>query len=1348
MGDNLWTTDRTFAERAQRPVYENRVHLFDKDSTGSYTLVFEATSLNAVAAQQIGQPVPINRTVALDSVDVQFTRNINPASLTAEDFTLTRNGTLVPISGTLTATAQGGGRYTVIGLGSSTAAFGDYELTLQGSGVTDEFGTAGAVGTVSTVWTMGERSPFVSIVRGVTPNSTINRPVDHLEFQFSFPVNPTTFTVADLSLSRNGGENLLLSSNGVSIRQLSDTRFRVEGLSSLTTSSGGYRFEVFAIGVTSPGGTAGSSNYDLAWTNDVAAPLAAINVRFAPDRGISNTDRRINDTVGTILGTLPDLNGTVTVYNLTTNRELGTATVIGDQFEAPVDLLVPGAHLIRVRVTDAAGNTADTTLNLFVDLTPPSIEKFSGQPLQPREQPIGDVFVHFTETIDPTGFTVADLSLTRNGGPNRIPGSGVSIRSTAIATQYIISGLGTLANEPGVYELLVNLPGIIDEFGNTGTANVSWALRGVSTTSDTVPPVSRVSALPTQSDQQFVVNWSGTDDTGITGYDIFVSVNGAAYTSWFTKTSLTSSVYSAGAGQSLRFYSMARDAAGNVEAIPGDPDAITTTFTPGSISGTLFHDRNADGQRQTNEEGLSGWTVFLDTDADGTLDTDERREVTTNTGTYSFAQLRPGTYTVAQVAPNGWQTLAAVTTTGSNAPVQVNAEVAAVNIGDNRAANLIGLDRLYSDDRLNDFTGRGVTIAVLDSGFTADSRFFDANVIAYQYDFVDNDSDASDPNGHGTAVAGMIAGTGNGVNGVSPGTRLVVLRVLDSRGRGDFARIEQALQWVLANADTFQIAAVNLSFADAAGYGVTAGRYGIGDELAALATRGIIAVAAAGNAHATVDGIAYPAADPNVIAVGAVYSGDTGSIQWRSGASDSSTAADRIVSFSQRGLSTDQVFAPGAFLTTSGISGLTTYSGTSLAAPQVAGLVALAQQAAREQLGRSLTLAEFRSILARTGQVIVDGDDEQDNVSNTGLAYRRINAAEVVEAVLNLTVVPATTTPTPIPTVAVAPTPSAEPVAAASSRQVVVQPGQAVTNIDQGFFRVATVDVSIYSDANGDGQRSEGEGGRPDVIAFLDTDGDGIRDTGERFITTNATGVASFDNLTPGEYRIGVELPNGQRLTQSVSSIRLNSGETASFGNVGLAPVADITPPTLTGTKIQNGETQRNRVNRMSWTFSESVNIPALIANGQITRAFKLVSFGTTAGSGGEVVVLNASQFQYDAISNTLTWSLDSFANGTPSLQDGYYQWQLYSNLVTDLAGNPMQGDAIVRTDLHRLAGDVTGQARVDDNSQQAVNNAIGTRSNMPNWDPSLDVDGDGIITARDRLAIARAKGNRLPARS
>lgn len=76
--------------------------------------------------------------------------------------------------------------------------------------------------------------------------------------------------------------------------------------------------------------------------------------------------------------------------------------------------------------------------------------------------------------------------------------------------------------------------------------------------------------------------------------------------------------------------------------------------TNAAISGTLWHDLNADGVKQTYEPLLPGWQVFIDLDSDGMYDVGEASTTTDASGNYSFTGLVPGTYQVAEVMPTGW----------------------------------------------------------------------------------------------------------------------------------------------------------------------------------------------------------------------------------------------------------------------------------------------------------------------------------------------------------------------------------------------------------------------------------------------------------------------------------------------------------------------------------------------------------------------------------------------------------------------------------------------------------------------------------------------------------------------
>lgn len=385
--------------------------------------------------------------------------------------------------------------------------------------------------------------------------------------------------------------------------------------------------------------------------------------------------------------------------------------------------------------------------------------------------------------------------------------------------------------------------------------------------------------------------------------------------------------------------------------------------------------------------------------------------------------------TLLSAAPDDSSALLAslgVTTTASNAPAALVAPASTLGprwsgsttspSPTNQAAHsLLRLDALRADSRFSTLTGRGFSSVILDTGINPAHSFFGpdrnsdgiADRIVYQYDFADNDPDATDRNGHGSNIAGLLASSDAGLPGIAPDANLIALKVFSDRGTGGFGAIESALQWVITNADRYNIASVNLSLGDGNAFTAHTELYGISDELAALSQLNIIVVAAAGNNYyslGSIPGIAYPAADPSVISVGAVIDRDLGSTRFADGAAANTSAPDRIAPFSQRWTGMD-IFAPGEKLTGAGPAAgaaTTTLSGTSQATPQIAGLAVLAQQLATQQLGRRLTTAEFRSLLTSSATTIVDGDDEDDNVSHTHATYRRADALALAQAITDL----------------------------------------------------------------------------------------------------------------------------------------------------------------------------------------------------------------------------------------------------------------------------------------------------------------------------------------------------------
>jgi subtilisin family serine protease len=221
--------------------------------------------------------------------------------------------------------------------------------------------------------------------------------------------------------------------------------------------------------------------------------------------------------------------------------------------------------------------------------------------------------------------------------------------------------------------------------------------------------------------------------------------------------------------------------------------------------------------------------------------------------------------------------LEGVTTTGSEAPIYLSTResLPLIEVDDFRSGN----PALDSDPRFVGINGRGFSAVIIDTGINLNHPFFGsdsnrdgiADRIIFNADYANHDRDATDFDGHGTNVASIVASQDITHPGVAPGASIVALKVFKDSGEGSFAYTEQALQWVLENAEERNIASVNLSLGDGGNYFTVQQLHGISDELAALARRGVIVASASGNSYFNFEaqGVQYPAADPNSLSVGA-----------------------------------------------------------------------------------------------------------------------------------------------------------------------------------------------------------------------------------------------------------------------------------------------------------------------------------------------------------------------------------------------------------------------------------------------------------------------------------------------
>ncbi len=302
---------------------------------------------------------------------------------------------------------------------------------------------------------------------------------------------------------------------------------------------------------------------------------------------------------------------------------------------------------------------------------------------------------------------------------------------------------------------------------------------------------------------------------------------------------------------------------------------------------------------------------------------------------------------------------------------------------------------LHEAWRLYGLRGQGQTVAVIDSGIAWDhvalgGGFGPGYRVVGGWDFTEeNDPNPYDdpPAGfHGTHIAGILAANDGQQFGVAPEVDLVALRVFNDRGVSQIEWVEQALQWIVDNKNSFAnpITTVNISVGGAWNSSDVPDFARFEDELKQLHDSNIIVVSSAGNGFQQYQspGLSYPAVSPYVIPVASVD--DSGLLSSFSQRHERAIAAP-----GQSILST----VPDHVLGKDGIvNDWSSASGTSMASPYVAGATVLVRQAMELAGVSPITVDSIYQHLMQTSDSIWD--------AVTQASYQRLNLGRAIEALL------------------------------------------------------------------------------------------------------------------------------------------------------------------------------------------------------------------------------------------------------------------------------------------------------------------------------------------------------------
>ena len=384
--------------------------------------------------------------------------------------------------------------------------------------------------------------------------------------------------------------------------------------------------------------------------------------------------------------------------------------------------------------------------------------------------------------------------------------------------------------------------------------------------------------------------------------------------------------------------------------------------------------------------------------------------------------------------------------------------------------NLWGLRKINMSSAWDQTTGNNVVVAVIDTGVDGNHPDLRANMTS-GWDFVNNDSDPNDDNGHGTHVAGIIGAVGNNaqkIPGVNWRVKIMAVKVLDGTGSGTVDNIAKALRYAADKGAKIS----NLSLTCPCDSQI------LNDAVNYEHDRGMTVVAAAGNDNRDVSNNAIANANW-AIAVGATDPYDN-----KASFSNFGPKID-VVAPGVNILSIAANISPMCKITSGGYNYVCWANGTSFSTPQVAGLAAL-MLSKKPSLGNE----EIRQILRNSAKDL--GQRGQDPNFGFGL----IDAGKALAQVSGSPVVVGPTT-RPRPTTRLNP-PTAPPPTTNTNTNTQPSPGSKV-----GLWRSGTWYLH-NSLSSGNADNAFGYGNPDDVPLMGDWDGNGTKTPGV-YRRSNAT---------------------------------------------------------------------------------------------------------------------------------------------------------------------------------------------------------------------------------------------------
>ncbi len=265
---NMWLTHVTLPD-GKEPVYENKLHFADNFPSMSMQEYIVNWKVKSGVPPKIVSIEGLPNNVVTEQVTsaiVTFSKPIDASTFTYEDLSLRLQGGADIMNSSVITTPIDAYSFE-IDLSLVTTGDGYYVLTVQAADVEDQFGISGVDGKQAS-WSQFLGAPAIVQFIGL-PEDFSGSPFNELDIEFNLPLNTSTLTSEDISISRDGTEVEGLTT----VTHVSgDTLFRLSGLADFMTIDGYYDLNVDLTGIQSSTGVTGMIQQKVNWRIDTTPP--------------------------------------------------------------------------------------------------------------------------------------------------------------------------------------------------------------------------------------------------------------------------------------------------------------------------------------------------------------------------------------------------------------------------------------------------------------------------------------------------------------------------------------------------------------------------------------------------------------------------------------------------------------------------------------------------------------------------------------------------------------------------------------------------------------------------------------------------------------------------------------------------------------------------------------------------------------------------------------------------------------------------------------------------------------------------------------------------------------------